>query len=532
MNESVSLSAPQPEESTLGRKIKRVVGAATVCISILLMPVNAGAESVAPEPVTTVLAPPLPQNSTMKYVLKALQPDGSQDTPSLAAAETGDIMINIFWPDFEQADTTNKPCDGDAFEGHCFDRNEGVLNTIKVARQIGAHTTGIIIGAPKYALQSPTCMKNQLTCVPRADKNYSAFVGYIAANYDIDNYIVGNESNSSWNDTGCATAKTCNIPDWVTNVFQVYSTAYKRINPVNKNAKIMISLTNDFKPEADNIKGKYPMISDMTFLDNFTPKLQNMSQFALAMHLYNQRMDSPDFGGFPDATFANIQEVVGILRQRYGTVDMNHDIELTEEGTSSSPPYSNEQLQADAVCNSIGIIANTPGVSKITFRLKDNSGDKQDYGLVNSNGEAKLSWAKWAGVRNGTGACYTANWPYIYLPASTAHVPSVNATQLQIMNSRDAWLHRNPDQPTNNAVYTCEQGSKKTLKSNAICDKGTVLFLGYTQAEMPKSGNALQATRCDTAVGDGAITFEVSRCISINNAQPDGWVSFERPTNP
>ncbi len=357
--------------------------------------------------------PPLPYPTRSPYRVKAIHPD-LWEPDEIAAQNTGGVSINMVWAVWEPL-PKSPPCEPvweREYEGHCFriDGNVDAAITDWTAR--GITVTAVVYGVPAWArvgrVCSPFAPGFEIFCSPNDSADYGRFVGMLARRYDghhgrgrIADFVIHNEVNTNhWYDVGCGHGLPCHTQAWIDAYAADWTAAYDAVMREQPTAKVLVSLDHQFGTTFDRPAAWYPVLSGMTFLQEFATRVGSRA-WRVAFHPYAANLLRPEFSAddFPFVTYGNIGVLVGWLRQMFPTVPSSWEVQLTESGVNSLAP-SSENAQAKGVCDSLANVLGTPGIENYVYhRMKDHPTETRDglgVGLRRTNGAGKPAWITWS----------------------------------------------------------------------------------------------------------------------------------------
>ena len=184
-------------------------------------------------------------------------------------------------------------------------------------------------------------------------RTFEAVMTYLASHYGtkenlVCGWILGNEVNSAqiWNYGG---RKSLN--SYVKNYARAYRICYNAVKSVSKNAKVYISLDNNWTRDMDGNGNQY--FSSKAVLDAFYSRIRAEGKvtFQIAYHAYPQGMSDPIFWDDSFATssvnatlvnFKNLNVLTNYVKKNFGS---KYTIMLSEQSFNSS---RGEETQAAA----------------------------------------------------------------------------------------------------------------------------------------------------------------------------------------
>lgn len=128
-------------------------------------------------------------------------------------------------------------------------------------------------------------------------RTFEAVMTYLAGRYGtkenlVCGWILGNEVNSAciWNYGGNKSLNT-----YMKNYARAFRICYNAVRSVSKNAKVYISLDNNWNRDVDGSGNRY--FTSKAVVDKFYEKLKEQGKidFQIAFHAYPQGMSDPVF---------------------------------------------------------------------------------------------------------------------------------------------------------------------------------------------------------------------------------------------
>lgn len=325
----------------------------------------------------------------------------------------GTVGVNFAW-DLWEPSVQLPPCSADRveYDGRCFVVPQPFDRDTRRFTAAGVHVAGVFWGTPGWARGERPCVPFlphlDRFCVPDDPADFARFVGFIAERYDgahghgrVVDFVVWNEVNTTmWFNTGCGSARPCDLDAWARDYAALYNPAHDRIRAAQPQARVLFSFTNLFGAELDEPAGAYPSYSIQTFLPRLVPLVGDRA-WSVALHPYATnlagRIDARDY---PYATSGSVGTLPGWLRATYPDDPHAWEVQLTESGFHNTPATSDAVDRA--LCDSFRNVLGTPGItSYIYHRLRDQQGEQGLLlGLVDLAGNPKPALDVWLGAND------------------------------------------------------------------------------------------------------------------------------------
>lgn len=430
--------------------------------------------------------------------------------------------------------------------------------------------SGIVTGVPTFA-QTPNCTDGRCgikTGTGGAENDYADFYKWLAKRYNGDtaagspgrivDFIVGNEVNLwFFFDPGCVPPSGCTVNGTADLYATMWNLAYNAVISEQTNARVYVSLNNDFFPASQNLAQAMPVIAGVNFLSRFAQSAAG--PWYVAIHPYSKITGAPAFSvadyqeyspdpNYPGKlTFGNVGAVVGWLWKNYPNGDAKNKVLLSEVGFSSDNLYdassnpifsSSEAIQTDSVCRAYSNALGTPGILNFNYhRLIDNPAEANlKLGLWKSDNPStayqKGAWPVWALMTNssyfnsiGYDSCGFKNLPNVKITrsysAGDGHWASSRFAPPGYSAEATYWMVRDPsasDLPYMRPIFECGiSNSTNLMKHNMLsiyssCEGG-FLPLGPVGYVWTSAGTGRQALyRCSIAAGADHFVSTSSTC--------------------
>lgn len=198
--------------------------------------------------------------------------------------------------------------------------------------------------AMQYGGYSYTKFSSVKTSSKAGCRTFEAVMTYLASHYGtkenlVCGWILGNEVNSNvvWNYGGGKS-----LTSYVQNYARSFRICYNAVKSVNKNAKVYISLDNNWNQDVDGNRNSY--FSSKAVLDKFYGRLKEQGNivFQIAYHAYPQGMSDPVFWDDTLATnstsskivnFKNLDVLTKYVKKNFGK---KYTIMLSEQSFNTS----------------------------------------------------------------------------------------------------------------------------------------------------------------------------------------------------
>lgn len=211
-----------------------------------------------------------------------------------------------------------------------------------------------------------------------------------AANSTVDEFIIGNEVNTrTWNYTAYVNAET-----FVREYYQAFRVSYNAIKSTNANAKVFISLDQNWDRNRND--PEYIDGADFMLLFNQMMVAEGNIDWGLAMHPYPTPLTYAkfwDYSGCPSGsyyvnqvksgkivTFQNLPVMTSFMSMpgMLSPTGKIRDIILPEMGITSAQGY---EVQAAAIMAVYQACRNNPAIKRIYYH-RMNEGGQLNFGTV------------------------------------------------------------------------------------------------------------------------------------------------------
>jgi hypothetical protein len=505
--------------------ISKVVGVVVAAVVAVAVPGVAAAQP--PE------ALPYPERGD--YRIKSIGADSWANKADIAGNNAGGVALNLVWAHWEPQRVSPPCAPGDEeYDGRCFRIPSDVDTEIREWTALGLAVTGVVYGTPDWARAgkpcSPVAPGYEVFCTPNDPADYGRFAGMLARRYDgkrgtgrVVDFVVQNEVNTNhWFDIGCGQGVACDTGRWLDEIAGNFNAAYDRVIAEQSTAKVLISLDNQFGIELERPAAHDATLSGMTVLRGLDARAGGRA-WRLAFHPYTNATGyefTPD--DYPKVTYGNLGLLTGWLRATFpARVAAWSDVQLTESGVNSAPP-SSPARQARAICDTFRNVLGTPGITNYVYhRMVDHPTEVAAglaFGLHNSDGSAKPSWATWALANRADLSpprlsCGFEHVPYTRLVrgynGSRGHWASSRLLPPGF-NTEGAWRLYRHARPDTRPLYECRVGSHNMLSLDFGCERQQPLGLVGHIHTAPQPGSVALHRCLNVGNGDHFISTQAN----------------------
>lgn len=339
---------------------------------------------------------------------KTMSKKGLQVEDTADSLELGVQHAVINWTFSSIVNTSGTPY---KYRGNTYYFDESLLqhydNLIKTYNDAGTKVTVILllpndadpaVSAMSYGGTASSKFSGIKTTSKEGCREFEAVMSYLAKRYGtqehlVSGWILGNEVNSPyvWNYGG---GKSLN--SYMDNYVRSFRICYNAVKSVNKNAKVYISLDNNWNKDADGSGKMY--FTSKSVLDTFYKKVNSQGKvvFNIAYHAYPQGMSDPVFWDDSLAVnsvnskiinFKNLRVLTNYVRKNFGK---DYTIMLSEQSFNSS---RGQEIQAAAYAYAYYISESNSMIESFIYgREFDNAGEGYNWGLCDGWRGKRLIW--------------------------------------------------------------------------------------------------------------------------------------------
>lgn len=415
----------------------------------------------------------------------------------------------------------------------------------------------------QYGGYSYTQFSSIKTSTKTACRTFEAVMSFLAQHYGtkenlVSGWILGNEVNSAciWNYGGGKS-----LSSYINNYARSFRICYNAVKSVSKNAKVYISLDNNWNRDIDRTRNQY--FSSKATLDKFYSKIkaQGKITFQIAYHAYPQGMADPVFWDDSMAThstkakiinFKNLSVLTNYVKKSFGK---KYTIMLSEQSFNSN---KGEAVQAAAYAYAYYISESNSMIEAFIYgrEFDHETETKQGYrwGLCDNWHVKRLVWSvfqyidtkdtfkftdpllkytnlkKWSKISGFKKSKYSG-MASIRTKAAITEIESASSSSVTLtwekQNTGDGYeIYRN-----GKCVATISGNSNVSYTDKGLSAGTAYSYKVRMYKEAPKKGNANQRVKLygsfsktrSITVSAGQVVINKEKCSVSGNAITTAW---------